>query len=215
MSTVKYMKILSNSNYSINLTQKRLLYRMRVLPIILYEFQLWFYNCTPMLYHLKILEKMQRRATIWILEAFKTFPSFDIKAIAGLISIKLHLQKLGGRSQLRTHLLPSNHLIQSLIDSSHNASMTQHLTSLDSLTRYQWFLIKSHLVDMNNRFNEIFSSFIPLYSKLSPGHRIIDNFSDRFVFNLHSKQKDNKAHTYQLDNMVIEASSSPHCSYRC
>jgi len=47
-----------------------------------------------------MLEKMQRRATIWILGAFKTSLSFGIEAIAGLISIKLHLQKLGGRSQL-------------------------------------------------------------------------------------------------------------------
>jgi len=53
-----------------------------------------------MLYHLKILGKMQRRAARWILGAFKTTPLFGIKAIAGLISIKLHLQKLGRRSQL-------------------------------------------------------------------------------------------------------------------
>jgi len=53
-----------------------------------------------MLYHLKILGKMQRRAAIWILGALKTSPSFGIKAIAGLVPIKLHLQKLGGRLQL-------------------------------------------------------------------------------------------------------------------
>jgi len=47
---------------------------------------------------LKVLDKMQRRAAIWILGAFKTSSSYGIKAIAGLISIKLHLQKLDGRS---------------------------------------------------------------------------------------------------------------------
>jgi len=161
-----------------------------------------------MSYHLKILGKMQRRATIWILGAFKTSLLFGIKAIVGLILIKLHLQKLGRRSQLQAHSLPPNHLIQSLIDSSHSISTTQHPTSLDFLTRYQQFLIKSHLVDMNNRFNGIFPSFTPFYSELSPGHRIIDNFSDHFVFNLHSKQKDNRAHAHQLDNMVIKVSSS-------
>jgi len=62
---------------------------------------------------------------------------------------------------------------------------------------------------MNNRFNGIFPSFTPLHFELSPGHRIIDNFSDYFVFNLHSKQKDDRAYAHQLDNMVIEASSSP------
>ena len=124
MSTVKYMKILSNSNRSINPTQKCLLYRTCVLPIVLYGFQLWFYNYTSILYHLKILGKMQRRATIWILGAFKTSPLFGIEAIAGLISIKVHLQKLGRRSQLQAYSLPSNHLIQSHINSSHSASTT-------------------------------------------------------------------------------------------
>ena len=203
------MKILGNSNCGINLTQKCLLYRICILSITLYGFQLWFYNCTPMSYHLKLLGKMQRRVTIWILGAFKTFLLFSIKAIARLIPIKLYFQKLSRRSQLWAHSLPPNHLIWSLIDSSHSVSTTQHPTSLDSFTSHQQFLIKSYLVDINNRFNKIFPSFTSLHSGLSPGHRIIDNFSNCFVFNLHSKQKDNKACTHQLDNMVIEASSSP------
>jgi len=53
-----------------------------------------------MMYHLKALGKMQRRAAIWTLGAFKTFPLYGIEAIAGLVPIKLYLQKLGGRSQL-------------------------------------------------------------------------------------------------------------------
>jgi len=105
------MKILGNSLQGIIPTQKHLLYRCCILPIALYGFQLWFYNCTPLSYPLKILGKMQRRATIWILRTFKTSPSEGIKAIAGLILIKLHLQKLEERSQLHTHLLLFNHLI--------------------------------------------------------------------------------------------------------
>ena len=96
ISTIKCMKILGNSNYSI----KCLLYRSCILPIVLSGFQLWFYNHAPMAYHLKVLGKMQRRVAIWILGAFKTSPSYGIEAIAGLIPIKLHLQKLGGRLQL-------------------------------------------------------------------------------------------------------------------
>ena len=86
--------------------------------------------------------------------------------------------------------------------------MSQYPNLLDSLTSHQQFLIKSHIVDIDNRFNGIFPSFSPLHSELFPSHRVIDNFSDCFVFNLHSKQKDNKTCTYQLDNMVIESSSS-------
>jgi len=70
-----------------------------------------------MAYHLKILGKMQRRAALWILGAFKTSPSYGIEAIVGLIPINLHLQKLGGRSQLRASKLSSSHLICLLIES--------------------------------------------------------------------------------------------------
>ena len=91
ISTVKCMKIHRNSSHSIIPTQKHLLYRCCILPIALYSFQLWFYNRTPLLYPLKILSKMQRRAAIWILGACKTSSLKGIKAVAGLISIRLHL----------------------------------------------------------------------------------------------------------------------------
>ena len=97
MSMVKCMKILGNPSQGINLTQKHLLYRCCVLSIALYRFQLWFYNHAPLSYPLKILNKMQRRAAIWILGAFKMSPSLGIEVIIGLIPIKLHLQKLRGR----------------------------------------------------------------------------------------------------------------------
>ena len=203
MSTVKYMKILRNSNWGINPTQKCLLYRTCVLLIVLYRFQLQFYNHAPILYHLKILEKIQRRATIQILGAFKTFPSFSIKVIT---SIKLYLQKLGGKLQLQVHTLPSNHLIYFLMDLSHSTPTAQHSASLNSLTKQQYSLIKSHLVNIANRFNGIFPFFTPLHSEFSPGYKIIDKFSDQFIFNIHNKQKDNKFCSQQLDNMVIELS---------
>ena len=64
---------------------------------------------------------------------------------------------------------------------------------------------------MDNRFNGIFPSFIPLHSEFSPSHRVIDIFSDQFSFNLYNKQNNNnkKIHIQQLDNMVIESSNSP------
>ena len=98
ISTVKCMKIIGNSIRDVNSFQKRLLYRSCILLITLYGFQLWYYKCAPMAYHLKILGKMQKRAAIWILGAFKTFFSYGIEALAGLIPINLHLQKLGGSS---------------------------------------------------------------------------------------------------------------------
>ena len=89
ISTVKCMKIIGNLNQNINLFQKCLLYRLCILSIALYGFQLWFYKHVLMTYHLKVLG---------ILGAFKIFPLYGIEAIVGLILIYLHLQKLGGRS---------------------------------------------------------------------------------------------------------------------
>ena len=99
ISLVKCMKLLRNSLQGINLVQKCQLYRCCILPIVVYSFQLWFYIKAPLLYHMKTLDKMQRRATIWILGAFKTSPTEGIEAITRIILIKFHLQKLT-RSQL-------------------------------------------------------------------------------------------------------------------
>jgi len=196
ISTVKCMKILSNSNHGINPLQKYLLYRTYILPIILYGFQLWFYNCTPMVYYLKALGKIQRKVAIWILEAFKTFPSYSIKVITELVPIKLHLQKLGRRSQLWAYKLPPNHLVCSLMNSQYNASPTHNFVPLNSLTNQQYSLIKGYLVDMANRFNECFLSFIPLHLEFSPRLRVIDNFSDHISFNVCNKGKDDKSCTH-------------------
>jgi len=82
--------------------------------------------------------KMQRRAALWILEAFKILPMLGIKAIVGLIPINLHLQKLDGRFQLRIHSLSPNHIIRSLmepISSSSFSSIPQYSSSLESLAK--------------------------------------------------------------------------------
>jgi len=148
---------------------------------------------------------MQRRAAIWILGAFKMFPSFGIEAIMGLMPINLYLQKLGGRSQLCTCKLPPSHLIRSLINLQLNSDSGLDAVALDSLTNRQQSLVKDHLVDSANRVNEYFPSFNPLNSEFYPGLRVIDNFSDCISFNLFNKEKDNKSHTQSLDEMVLES----------
>ena len=68
-------------------------------------------------YPLKELNKIQKRAVIWILGAFQTSSSHSIEAITSLILIHLNLQKFNSRSQLRVHSLPSNHILKSLLES--------------------------------------------------------------------------------------------------
>jgi len=129
---------------------------------------------------------------IWILEAFKTSPLYGVEAIAKLIPIKLHLQKLGGRSQLRMNKLSHNHLLHLLIDLHINSSSNFKSIVLDLLTNRQQSLVKGHLVNTANRSYECFPSFSPLNLEFSPGLRIIDNFSEHISFNIQDKRKDIK-----------------------
>jgi len=61
---------------------------------------------------------------------------------------------------------------------------------------------------MDNRFNEVFSSFDPLNVEFSPGSHLINTFPSHFLFHPHIKCKDNnlKDHTNQLNNIAITAS---------
>ena len=90
---------------------------------------------------------------------------------------------------------------------SHNIKCP-YSVSLKFLTSCQRSNVKGHLVDSNNKAYGIFPSFSPLHLELSPGSRIIDNFSDRISFNLSIRNKNDKICCQQLDNMVLEASSS-------
>ena len=208
LSSVKCMKMLENSSCSITPPQKCLLYRYCILLIALYGFQLWFYHYAPLLYPLKALGKMQRKAAIWILGAFKTSPHNGIEAIASLISIKLHLQKLRGKVQLWALALPPNHIICSLMNSFFGLLNNHYLSSLANITNHQRKKIKGYLVNTNNRSHGLFMAFLPTHSELAPGFQIIDTFSDRFSFNFCMKEKSNKTHVHQLDSMAIEASFS-------
>ena len=182
------MKILGNSTRDLNPYQKYLLHRCCAMPITLYGFQLWYYNKAPLLYPMKIMNKIQRRVALWIVGSFKTAPLMDIEAIASLTSINLHLQKIKDRLQLRAYSLSSSHILCSLMSSCNKSSLHQHPLLLNSLTKRQHSLIKGYLVDINNYFNEVFPSFDPINPELFPGHRIINTFSNCFLFQPFNKQ---------------------------
>ena len=135
ISMIKYMKMLRNSLKGLIPAQKRHLYRSCMLPITLYGFQMWYYNKVLLLYLLKVLRNMQRRAVLWILEAFHTSPSTEIEAIAGLISIHLYLQKLNDKFHLRAHTLSTNHIIKLLLKTRYTNDKEPHQLLLEKLFR--------------------------------------------------------------------------------
>jgi len=57
---------------------------------------------------------------------------------------------------------------------------------------------------MDNWYNEVFSSFNPLYPELLPNNRVIDILSDHFFFHPVSECNSLKDWIQKLDNLVIK-----------
>ena len=127
---------------------------------------------------MKILGKIQRRAAIWILGAFKILSIEGIKAITGVIFIKFHLQKLTSRSQLCPLALLPSYLIRTLIDNPSNSSTKPLPHSINMLINRQRTIAKDFLINSNNKLYGVFPSFSPLYLELFLGSRIVNNFPD-------------------------------------
>jgi len=145
---------------------------------------------------MKILNKMQRRAAIWILGAFKMSPSEGIKAIVGIIPIKFHLQKLAERSLIRPFKLLANHIIQDLMDDLLHQNKGPNTHAVSSLTNRQKNITKGHLIDACNKSYGIFPFFSPLHQEFTPGFHLSDILSDCFSFNLANKKEKDKDKTH-------------------
>ena len=155
---------------------------------------------------------MQRRAAIQILGAFKTSPLEGIEALADLMPIRFHLQKIAKRSLIRSFKVPENHILKKLLNDNPPKSKLSNSHNIGSLTNCQKSLTKGHLINTSIKSYGIFPSFSPLDPEFSPGHQIIDIFSNRFSFNLVNKKGKNQknSRSQELDEMVIQHSSDPH-----
>jgi len=191
--------------------QKHLLYRLCILPIALYGSLLWFYNKVPLSYSLKVLRDMQHSAALWILGVFRILPSLDIEAIAGLIPIQLHLQKLSGKIQLCTHSLLPNHIINSILEVRYFSNKEHHLLLMENLTTKQKLKIKEPIVDANNRLNGIFKLFDLFNLEFFPGNRLVDLFFNCISFSYSDRRSIDfrKSHIRKLDEVVFNASTDP------
>ena len=166
---------------------------------------------SPTIVSNEILNKMQRRAAIWILGAFKTSPMEGIEALVGLISIRFHLQKITKRSLIHSFKLPDNHILKNLLNDIPLLNKSYNSHNIGSLTNRQRSLTKGHLVDSNIKSYGIFPSFSPLDPEFFPSHCIIDKFSNRFSFNLVNKKgkNQNNIHSQELDDLTLRCSSEP------
>jgi len=58
---------------------------------------------------------MQQKAGLWITGAFSTSPMGRIEALAGLIPVHLHLQKMAGCANLRAATLSDTHPLRLIL----------------------------------------------------------------------------------------------------
>jgi len=95
------------------------------------------------------------------------------------------------------------------MDNPSNSSTKPLSHSINTLTNCQRTIVKGFLINSNNKLYGVFPAFSSLYLELFLGSRIVDNFPDQFSFNLANKGKNDKLCFQQLDNMVLQSSSSP------
>jgi len=148
---------------------------------------------------------MQRKTTLWILDAFCTSPTGGIKALAGLIPIHLHLKKLAKQSCLRAATLPSQHALLSLL-SAHPYSQFLAL-----LTDAQSAQLRSSLLDTEVSLLNLTECFDLLHPEIRPGCRLLNNFPDQVFFHPCdcSNGYTRKLQFDALDRLCYEVSSDP------
>ena len=210
MSTLNAMKMPGNFSRGLLPIQKCLLYRMCILPMALYGFQLWFFKGAPIFKNINKLKKMQRWAALQITGTFHTSPSEGIKAIAGLIPITSHLWKLNGRHHLRYTSIPSSYAINSLLNSQHAKNQSLHKVATSKLTVKQQANLKSPIKDVNKYLNSVYKCFNPLNPLFSPSSRLVNHFPGRISFHspLSSSEDDLFSHLQNLNNSFFSSQTS-------
>ena len=125
-----------------------------------------------------------------------------------IIPVKYHFQKIAKRSPIHPFKLPKSHILNNLID---NSPHQPNPFNTGFLTHCQKTLTKDYLIDSKIKSYGIFPSFSPLDPEFTLGQRIIDNFPDRFSFNLVNKteKEKNNYRAQELDEMVLRNSSIP------
>ena len=153
---------------------------------------------------------MQQRAALWITGAFWISPSLGIETIARLVLIYLHLKKLHRRFLLWQSSLPSNHIIHSILSFDGSQEYKNHNVSINYLMAKQKSRLKSPIIDVDDKYNEIFPSFSFFNKEFNPRNCIVDIFPDCFSFHSHSSNI--KKHIENLEEIMLRASSDPFSS---
>ena len=160
---------------------------------------------------MSLLAAMQRKAALWILDAFRTSPTDVIEALAGLIPIQLHFKKLVKQSCLRATTLLSQHALISLFSARNSKGTCPHPQLLAFLNDAQCARLKGPLLYTEASLLNLTECFNSLDAEATPGCRLLDSFPDCISFHPCncSSLNDRNTHLESLGCLCLEASSFP------
>ncbi|KAJ3570517.1 hypothetical protein NP233_g4354 [Leucocoprinus birnbaumii] len=192
ISTIHAMRMLDNSLRGLTPKQKRILYQACIVPIATYGFHLWYNDFAKCKGHLQSLTKMQHRAALWIIGAFRMSPTGRCEALAGLIPVHLHLRKsslMGRHDALGAHV---------------------HWWHINNLGTKAFLVTKSMAVDVAGKLPRLTEVFDTDSNKACPGNQIMDVFSNRISFHPRPNGASVDEQITLLDATLLKARGKEH-----
>jgi hypothetical protein len=180
ISMVHTMGMLGNSFHRLSPWQKHILYRSCVIPIATYGFKLWYYSGACRKGQVATLAKMQHHTALWITGAFCTSSVSGVGALAGLIPINLHLQKLAAQSSYQIATLSPTHPLAALAHRPGSKRVPQHWHSIARLDYNTCLCCAAGRVTAPDA--ELYAIWIGLGLAMAvPGAKSIKLFTDHFA----------------------------------
>jgi hypothetical protein len=195
ISMVCAMGMLGNLFHGLSPRQKCILYRLCVIPIATYGFKLWYYSGAHQKGQVAKLAKMQHCAALWITGAFCTSPVGGVGALAGLISINLHLQKLAAQSSYQIMTLSPTHPLVALVHWPGSKRVPQHRHSISRLDYNTHLRVHSSFAKASHACHLLNEPFDADANKARPGHHLMDLFSWR----IHIEESESKEDVDQAE----------------
>jgi len=99
-----------------------------------------------------------------------------------------------------------NYIFKSMLKLKYLDNNSIHCSSLEKLTSKQLLNVKGSIVDVNNRLNGVFPSFI---REFSSENRLINIYPSHFSFYFIDKhKKGKKAYIWKLNDLILQVSDN-------
>ncbi|CAA7263213.1 unnamed protein product [Cyclocybe aegerita] len=183
-TTVQAMRMLGNSTRGLSPKQRRLLYRSCVVPIATYGYRLWYFDGACNKGAMNQLKRMQRKAALWIMGAFRTSPT----------------------GVYRVATLSDTHPLRSMMGEGLLKRAAPHARSAALMTPAMRGKVKSTVMEVDERVHTLTESFEPFAPEARPGDQLLDRYADRIHFDERDPTQDRRPY---LDELIAKARADP------